>query len=633
MNTLLARDLFLEALRQPVAERAVWLSHLSQESRDVIQPLLEADSVASQGTTSAEERYLRASSLVEETDRSRKTPQTVAVTASQASAATEMPECIGKYRVVSRLGTGAQGAVYRAIHPTLNRDVAIKLSHIVTEDGAQAALQAEAEVLCQLSHPGLAQVYDFDFDCGRPYLVMEFVSGQSLEQLVASGRLTLDQSVDIVIRLCEAMEHAHRHGVVHQDLKPENIVVDDGLRPKIIDFGLANHRNAWSTTDSQFVGGTLAYMSPEQAAAFPLPDENQLVTPEAIDQRADIFALGAILYRLLTGTRLYEASTRDEGVRSARTCEWDRQRLERTNVDRLVLRACAAALACDRNDRPASCAQMAAALCRPAWQRYFNRATTLAAVGGLSVLAITLLLIVRLFSDGAGGDDSFVHDTETPVHSADESKSQPAPDDASSAERRPQGLLVTHLQQSGDPEKPEDMTMSSDPLSPDRPPVEYDSVILSAQFDQPGHCMLIEVQPSGETALYWPSDDNAETLSEFRFPPKPPESGERELSIWLDYGTGQYSYFLLFSDQPLPEYEEVVETLRNDAGAIEVSQERGFWSFHNGRAVSLKPLIRSVRPIPGGHKLTAACRRLESTFPDLSVRAATFPVAERSTEN
>ncbi|MCA9008158.1 MAG: serine/threonine protein kinase [Planctomycetaceae bacterium] len=220
-----------------------------------------------------EERYQRASSLVADSSIANPAPGTHSVSPQQALAATGLPTHIGRYRIISKLGEGAQGIVYRAVHPTLTRDVAIKLSRVPFDASQKAGLQAEAVVLCQLSHPNLAHVYDLDFEQGCPFLVMEYIPGQSLEQLANSGRLTASESIEIIRRLCLALEHVHSKGVVLQDLKPENAVVDDRLEPTVIDFGLAHLRTAWVESDSMLVGGTLAYMSPEQAASFHLPED------------------------------------------------------------------------------------------------------------------------------------------------------------------------------------------------------------------------------------------------------------------------------------------------------------------------------------------------------------------------
>jgi len=370
MKTIVAKDLFVEAMRKAPEERAAWIEGLSEDSQLELRKLLEADVLLNpqQEAATEEARFLRASSLVAGSSVSSlppvtpRPPGTHAVTARQAAAATGIPAQIGKYRIISKLGQGAQGAVYRGVHPTLNRDVAIKLSLVPLEPGQREGLQAEADVLCHLSHPNLAQVYDLDFENGCPFLVMEHIPGQSLEQLAASGRLTAAQSIEIVRKLCVALDYVHSKGVIHQDLKPENIIIDERMEPRIIDFGLAHLRTAWAESDSQLVGGTLAYMSPEQAAGFRLPEDPLNMVAPKIDHRADIFALGAILYRLLTGRRLYDVASRDEGIRAARECVWDSELFCQDSRLNWAGPVCVRALEKDLNARFSSCTDFAAAI-------------------------------------------------------------------------------------------------------------------------------------------------------------------------------------------------------------------------------------------------------------------------------
>jgi serine/threonine protein kinase len=616
MNTLLTRDLFIEALQQPEQDRDMWLANLSQDSREALQPLLEADSSQPDDGGSAEDRYLRASSLVGEADEVQSIPRTDRMPVEQAQRAAEMPLAIGKYRIVSQLGSGAQGSVYRAVHPALNRDVAIKLSHVVSDSASRAALQSEADVLCQLSHPGLATVYDFDFDSGRPFLVMEYVSGQSLEQLAVSGRLTRDQSIDIVIKLCEAMEHAHQHGVIHQDLKPENIVVDDRLQPKVIDFGLANHRNAWTSTDSPFTGGTLAYMSPEQAAAFALPDDPIDVRRPEVDHRTDIFAIGAILYRLLTGKRLYEANARDDGIRAARACRADLDALERCGVGEHVARICRQALSTDKADRPNHCRTVAAAL----REGHNAAAASRFARVAVAVMAVILTVFVAQFApDFAGRREQQSADGSSPVVDTEE---QTPGTTASSPRPLLESVTLQHWRQLDVPEKQANgdwiLYAAPEDFSGEWPITEFDLIRFQLEYLHDTHSALLTIPPAGEVLFEVAPVHSAGTNREAIIAELP----EGQV-LTLDYGTGQHTFVVLYSEHPLPSETELLE--RVPSLNQRVSHDSGIRQYEKGR---IRGATRSPGSLPGSNNLAKLCDEIENACPDVRVYAVTFPVVE-----
>ena len=225
----------------------------------------------------------------------------------------------GKYRVIELLGRGGQAEVYRALHETLRRDIVIKLSRrpCPHDSAARAGFLAEGRILAELEHPSLAAVYDLDFHDGRAYLAMEFIAGCTLEQHARGRRLTPAQSVALVAQAARAVAAAHARGVVHRDLKPRNILIDDEGRPRVIDFGLAQMHDAWRAgpADDDSLSGTLPFMPPEQASE-----------PPSADARTDIFALGAVLYYLLTGRPLYAGhDVTDLLAKVRRGCTYDRQ--------------------------------------------------------------------------------------------------------------------------------------------------------------------------------------------------------------------------------------------------------------------------------------------------------------------
>ena len=209
---------------------------------------------------------------------------------------------LGRYRIIDRLGEGGMGVVYRATDERLERDVAIKLvrEDLLRESASQARFRQEARALSRLNHPGVATLFDFDQHEGTAFLVMEFVEGQTLATLLESGPLPEARARAVALEAAEALEVAHEHGIVHRDLKPANLMVTPRGRVKILDFGLARLTPLASQTIDMgltspgMAAGTLPYMAPEQ------------FTNGAVDARVDLYALGAILYEMLTGERAFD---------------------------------------------------------------------------------------------------------------------------------------------------------------------------------------------------------------------------------------------------------------------------------------------------------------------------------------
>jgi len=199
-------------------------------------------------------------------------------------------------QVLEYVARGGMGVVYKARQPDLDRIVALKiLSPKLAEDLDFAQrFNGEAKVLALLSHPNIVQVFDFGRASDLYYLVMEYVKGHSLRQLLQKGRLGSDEVLRVLSQVCTALEYAHHQGIIHRDIKPENILVDLAGRVKIADFGLAKIMpragSADLATQTRVVMGTPRYMAPEQS-------EN----PKAVDHRSDLYALGVILYEMLTG--------------------------------------------------------------------------------------------------------------------------------------------------------------------------------------------------------------------------------------------------------------------------------------------------------------------------------------------
>jgi eukaryotic-like serine/threonine-protein kinase len=276
---------------------------------------------------------------------------------------TEIPDetttRIGKYLVVGELGSGGQGKVYRAVHPSLAREVVVKISHL--REGVPAEFRdeliREGRLLAELDHPHLARVHDFDFHEGEPFLVMEYVPGANLEQYARQAKLPAERIASLTAKIARALAAVHRKGVVHRDLKPRNIMIDTAGEPRLIDFGLALADSPWSPDSlNEHVVGTLAFMAPEQA----------VVGTERVGPAADLFALGGVLYFLLTGKPPFKGRDFNEAVAKVAVNDHDRAALDKANAPESLKAICRRLMATMPGDRYASADDAAKALERVA---------------------------------------------------------------------------------------------------------------------------------------------------------------------------------------------------------------------------------------------------------------------------
>ena len=206
---------------------------------------------------------------------------------------------IGKYRVVAKLGRGGMGTVYRAVDETLDREVAIKiLNPEFADSDVMKRFRAEASMLAKLNHPAIATIYELHRSDEDLLMVMEFVPGESLDQFVQrNGPVEPERAAYLLAQVLDAIGHAHAAGIIHRDLKPSNVMVTERGAVKIMDFGIARVRGAEHMTTDGYMMGTPAYMSPEQ------------VLCQDVDGRSDLYSVGVMFYRLLTGKLPFEADT------------------------------------------------------------------------------------------------------------------------------------------------------------------------------------------------------------------------------------------------------------------------------------------------------------------------------------
>jgi hypothetical protein len=218
---------------------------------------------------------------------------------------------LGPYEILSPLGAGGMGEVYRARDTRLNRDVAVKVlpQHLASDAEARSRFEREAQAVAALSHPNILAIHDFGIEDGVAYSVTELLEGESLRSRLEGGALSRRRAIDYAVQIANGLAAAHEKGIVHRDLKPENVFLTADERIKILDFGLAKNLSGYPAgagtnaptmdagTEPGTVMGTMGYMSPEQVRGRPA------------DARSDIFSFGAVLYEMLSGRRAFKRET------------------------------------------------------------------------------------------------------------------------------------------------------------------------------------------------------------------------------------------------------------------------------------------------------------------------------------
>ncbi len=239
------------------------------------------------------------------------------------------------YRILEKIGEGGMGTVYRAVDQMLERDVAIKAirPELAREPEIVERFRAEAKTLARIQHGAIANVYSFFYEGEELFLAMELVGGRSLAKVLAGGPIPWERAIALLATAMDGIQVAHDAGIVHRDLKPENLMVTEGGSLKVMDFGIARVVGSGHLTRTGLLVGTLRYMSPEQ------------IRGEEVDGRADVYALGAVLYEMLTGRPPFEGAS-DWAILRAQIEDTPRPPSEKIPllpwwIDRAVLRALA----------------------------------------------------------------------------------------------------------------------------------------------------------------------------------------------------------------------------------------------------------------------------------------------------
>lgn len=291
------------------------------------------------------------------------------------------PAKIGKYRILRRLGSGGQSEVFLAYHPDLSKEVVVKLSRSLPQSAVdmKRRFETEAVALANLEHPHLIRIYDRDLFEDRPYLVMDFVRGRTLDIWMRDESPSPERIATLFQKLASGLAAAHRQGILHLDIKPANILVDEQGEPRLIDFGLARRNDIWDGEAESDLGivGTMQFMSPEQAAGR----LGQLTA------QTDVFSLGASLYFALTQQPPYLQAPFNQLKQKVEAGSWDTKALDQCKAPVKLREVCRQAMKFQPNNRIAGMDEFANELAKCIPKKPLNKRRAL-------VMAIPLLAIL-----------------------------------------------------------------------------------------------------------------------------------------------------------------------------------------------------------------------------------------------
>jgi serine/threonine protein kinase len=511
------------------------------------------------------------------------------------------PQRIGKYVVLEALGEGGQAFVFRVLHPELVKVFVLKLGRRpidtarvdAASPGVRQGLLREGRLLAQCDHPNLVRVIDLDVYEGRPFVVMEPVPGLTLEQFAELHRPGPPHAARLVAELARAVAYLHAQGIVHQDIKPRNVLVDEVGRPRLIDFGLARHKHAWSDDVSETTGGTAAYMSPEQALGL----------ADQIGPLTDVFGLGGLLYHLLTLRPLYQGASRHSVQRQAMQAEYVPVRQINRRVPRSLERICRKALAADPRRRYSSALELGQALVRTQAIRWIEAAS-------LTLLALLAVILgVSMLAE----------------RPAKEARRAGSPAQAAPVPLPP--LRIVSLDVLHFHSEPFEEVGRIGPIS--SAAREGDAVRVQARLNESAHFYLIALNPDGKAQLCLPPQENEapKNDSEIQF--------EESTFFPLTDGPGMQVFVVLAARQSLPPFArwEGGDALKRRWRHLASDNVHGVWDYKEGLVTRVSSGPRGAlekRSDGRPAMLREVCDDLASIPRIEAVRAIAFPVMPRT---
>jgi hypothetical protein len=502
--------------------------------------------------------------------------------------AAEGPDKVGKFIVVSRLGTGGQGSALLARDPDVGRLVVLKRYHGSGRNDAAGALQ-DGKALARLRSRYTPHCYGLERHGDELVLVMEYIPGRTLSELRGPRLMDPGVATRLVAQVAEGLEAVHACGLIHRDIKPANVVVGDDGVPRLVDFGLAAH---FGSTALQGISGTPQYMAPEQA-------RDQW---ERIDGRTDVYGLGAVLYTLLTGDPPHPGAAREDALEHARLGGVVPPRALRRSIPNALERIVMKALAADSARRYSSAAEF-----RQALRSYGIRRTRRRIAAGAVVVAIFALLIAvpsltrRAFGPGwAWGRHA---SDPIKVTSFEVERFLDSSDGV-----RTYGLLGQRSFEAA----------------------EGDLVRVKATLSEPAFCFLVALNTDGKVQLCYPPgpkgspDENVAPPATDRI-----EYPARRVTYFaLSDGPGQQGFVLFASRAPLPPYSAWSSRLAG-AWSLEGRPSVGVWGFDNGDVLPIRPTTAGARGTEVDRapaRLVELNSQLNANTDGMSFRGLVFPV-------